>query len=124
MKKYISISLIFGFLIVSLLYIQSNPAKEERQSEEDKIVTLESKEIGIIPLDEPGIVSLGLQEADVATVMKGISQLGNYDFVTKGEIDKRVNLTLKNRSIREALDIISDSTATEYRIQDTIITRL
>ena len=69
-----------------------------------------------------GIVSLGLQEADVATVMKGISQLGNYDFVTKGEIDKRVNLTLKNRSIREALDIISDSTATEYRIQDKIIT--
>ncbi|MEE2924019.1 MAG: hypothetical protein VX619_04490 [bacterium] len=114
--------IIFGVFIVSLLYIQSNSANEESQSEEDKIVTLESKEIGIIPLDEPGIVSLGLQEADVATVMKGISQLGNYDFVTKGEIDKRVNLTLKNRSIREALDIISDSTATEYRIQDTIIT--
>ena len=103
--------IIFGVLIISLLYIQSNSANEDRQSEEDKIVTLESKDIGIIPLDEPGIVSLGLQEADVATVMKGISQLGNYDFVTKGEIDKRVNLTLKNRSIREALDIISDSTS-------------
>ena len=74
-------------LFVSLLHINSNSANEDAQAEEDKIVTLESKEIGIIPLDEPGIVSLGLQEADVATVMKGISQLGNYDFVTKGEID-------------------------------------
>ncbi|MCJ8345359.1 hypothetical protein MJH12_07455, partial [bacterium] len=46
----------------------------------------------------------------------------NYDFVTKGTIDKSVNLTLKGRSIREALDIISDSTETEYRVDGTIIT--
>lgn len=113
--------LITIFLSIQIQAKDEDPA-DDKPVEEDKIVTLENKDLGLIPLDEPGIVSLGLQEADVSTVMKGISQLGNYDFVTKGEIDKRVNLTLKNRSIREALDIISDSTATEYRIQGTIIT--
>lgn len=115
---------IINIFILTLIFCIPTFAADDdaTTTEDDKIVTLENRDVGLIPLDEPGIVSLGLQEADVATVMKGISQLGNYDFVTKGEIDKRVNLTLKNRSIREALDIISDSTATEYRIQGTIIT--
>ena len=91
-------------------------------ADDDSIVSIDETRDGVIPMDQKGVVSLALQNADVATVMKGISQLGNYDFVTKGEIEKNVNLTLKDRSIREALDIISDSTGTEYRLNGTIIT--
>jgi len=97
-------------------------ADEDSAGSEDKIVTLQDSAEGVVPLDREGVVSLALQNADVATVMKGISQIGNYDFVTKGEIEKTVNLTLTGRSIQEALDIISDSTQTEYRVDGSIIT--
>ena len=107
-------------LPVGLSSEEGNRATET--SEDDSIVTLDESADGVIPMDQKGVVSLALQNADVATVMKGISQLGNYDFVTKGEIEKNVNLSLKDRSIREALDIISDSTGTEYRLDGTIIT--
>ena len=119
MKRLLLIHFIVFTAMSGVLFAAEDEGAEEST---DKIVTIEETEQGLIPLDEPGVVSLALQEADVSTVMKGIAQLGNYDYVTKGEIEKTVNLTLKGRSIREALDIISDSTATEYRIAGTIIT--
>ena len=113
--KLILILLSMAFLIQPLI------ANEEAEPDES-IVALKENDSNIVPLDRPGVVSLALQGADVGTVMKGISQLGNYDFVVKGEVAKVVNLTLNGRSIREALNIISDSTNTEYRIEGSIIT--
>ncbi|MBT3783830.1 type II secretion system protein GspD [bacterium] len=114
----------FWFLLIICSFGLSLNAQTEGDlsEEEDQIVALEDSLEGVTPLNQKGVVSLALQNADVATVMKGISQIGNYDFVTKGEIDKSVNLTLTGRSIREALDIISDSTQTEYRVDGSIIT--
>lgn len=107
-----------------LLLVAISPlfSEDEPAAAGDSISTIEDVSTELIPLDEKGQVSIYLQDAPVATVMKGIAQIGNYDFVTKGTIDKTVNLTLKGRSIREALDIISDSTETQYRVDGTIIT--
>lgn len=116
-------SLVQWFLL-SLLILSPylNAEDDDSGSSEDNIVSIQDNAQGVIPIDRSGVVSLALQNADVATVMKGISQIGNYDFVTKGQIDKTVNLSLTGRSIQEALDIISDSTQTEYRVDGTIIT--
>ena len=111
-----------SLLILSFSFFAFGAPDDQQGEDTEQIVTLEDSADGVIPLDRRGVVSLALQNADVATVMKGISQIGNYDFVTKGEIDKTVNLTLTGRSIQEALDIISDSTQTEYRVDGTIIT--
>jgi type II secretory pathway component GspD/PulD (secretin) len=116
---YLKTLLISLFLLPACLFAEDI---DNEPVDDDKIVTTVAQTEDKIPLDKAGVVSLALQNADVATVMKGIAQLGNYDFVTKGEIAKNVNLTLKGRSIRQALDIISDSTATEYRIDGNIIT--
>jgi general secretion pathway protein D len=118
-------SIILMLFILSLTPFMS-PLRANDDEENDAIISTTDPNRqsynDVIPFDQPGVVSLALQNADVATVMKGISQLGNYDFVTKGQIIETVNLTLKGRSIREALDIISDSTGTEYRLDGNIIT--
>ena len=102
-------SLVQWFLL-SLLILSPylNAEDDDSGSSEDNIVSIQDNAQGVIPIDRSGVVSLALQNADVATVMKGISQIGNYDFVTKGQIDKTVNLSLTGRSIQEALDIISE----------------
>lgn len=104
------------------MIVMLSPLFSENENSEESISTIDDVTTELIDLDQKGIVSIYLQDAPVTTIMKGISQLGNYDFVAKGKIEKTVNLTLKGRSIREALDIISDSTETEYRVDGSIIT--
>jgi len=112
----------YAFTILLLLSTRLI-GNDEAEGDDNRILAVqEVKASSVVPLDQPGVISIFLQDADVVTVMKGIAQIGNYDFVTKGEIAKTVNLTLKGRSIRESLDIISDSTNTEYRLDGTIIT--
>ncbi len=110
-------------LTILLLLSTRLIGNDEAEGDDNRILAVREVNVSsVVPLDQPGVISIFLQDADVVTVMKGIAQIGNYDFVTKGEIAKTVNLTLKGRSIRESLDIISDSTNTEYRLDGTIIT--
>jgi len=75
-----------------------------------------------IPLDQPGVVSLGLKDAPALTVFEQIVLNGRYDLVTRGQIDETVTAFLSGVSIEDALNTITQTIGVEYRVVGRIVT--
>lgn len=74
------------------------------------------------PLNQEGVVSMAIKDANALVVVETIVINGKYNFVTRGKIDQTVSVNLRDVSIQDALDAVTQTVGLEYRVQGKIIT--
>lgn len=76
------------------------------------------------PAPLPGLskrISLDLRQMDILAVLKFLGEQGNLNIVTGKNVGGRVTLSLKDVSIRDALDIIALTNELAYVVQNRVI---
>ncbi|MEO5790205.1 STN domain-containing protein, partial [Gelidibacter sp.] len=95
-KIDLKVKLTILFLIVSLFEIQANSNPEE-----DKL-------------------NLDIEQASLLKVFEEIESISDYRFLFESQqitSEKRITLKLKNKEIKEVLDVILDDTDIEYQVK-------
>lgn len=73
-----------------------------------------------VPLDQPGVVSMAIKDANVMVVIETIVINGRYSFAAQGHVPETVSVNFRDLSIAQALDAVTSGTGIEYRTGDGI----